>query len=212
VQITAWCERRGGLLLLVIPPMLVQFSLRPFFAEEHDWADFAVLLCFFILGYGIFAGERFTHLLRRDGLLLFGVGTAAVLALLALYLAGFPIFDWGENPGAPQFYLAHAVVVIIAFCYSLSMFVFGMRFLDVTNAWLRYAQEAALPFFVVHQPVIIIIAYFVVQWPVAGAVKLVVIVLGSFAASIGLYELVIRRIPLLRAFFGITSRRGDKPM
>ncbi len=70
----------------------------------------------------------------------------------------------------------------------------GMRFLDFSNRWLRYGQEAALPFFVLHQPVIIVIAFFVVQWNADIRVKLPVVVLSSFVVSIGLYELIVRRI------------------
>ena len=83
----------------------------------------------------------------------------------------------------------------------------GMRFLDFGNKWLQYGQEALLPFFVVHQPVIIVIAYFVVQWDGGLVPKLLVLVLGAFAVSLGLYQFVIRRIGPLRAMFGMKSRR-----
>lgn len=59
----------------------------------------------------------------------------------------------------------------------------------------------------VHQPVIIVIAFFVVQWDAGIPVKLSVIVLGSFAVSVGLYELIIRRVDPLRVVFGMKSRR-----
>jgi hypothetical protein len=82
----------------------------------------------------------------------------------------------------------------------------GMRFLDFTNKWLKYAQEAVLPFFIVHQPAIIVIAFFVVQWNVGILPKLITVVLSSFVVSVGLYELIIRRIRPLRLLFGMASR------
>jgi peptidoglycan/LPS O-acetylase OafA/YrhL len=86
----------------------------------------------------------------------------------------------------------------------------GMRFLDFSHAWLRYGQEAVLPFFMVHQPVIIVIAFFVVEWSIGIPVKLLAVVIGSFVLSLGLYELVIRRIGPLRAVFGMTPKRQDE--
>jgi hypothetical protein len=83
-----------------------------------------------------------------------------------------------------------------------------MRFLDFTNRWLHYGQEAILPFFVFHQPVIIVISYFVVQWETAILPKLLVIVLASFVATIGIYELVIHPFEPLRILFGMKSRRA----
>jgi hypothetical protein len=86
----------------------------------------------------------------------------------------------------------------------------GMRLLDFSNYWLRYGQEAALPFFVLHQPVIIVIAFFVVQWNAGILVKLPVVVLSSFAVTSGLYELVVRRINPLRLAFGMKTKSSNQ--
>ena len=85
----------------------------------------------------------------------------------------------------------------------------GMRFLDFTNKWLRYGQEAALPVFVLHQPVIVVIAFFVVQWSVGMWIKLPLVVLGSFAVTLCLHEFVVRRIRPLRILFGIKPPRSN---
>ena len=82
-----------------------------------------------------------------------------------------------------------------------------MRFLDYTNKWLKYWREAQLPFFVLHQPVIIVIAFYVVQWDAGILPKLLVVVVSSFLVTIGLYELFIRRIRPVRAFFGMKPKR-----
>jgi TRAP-type mannitol/chloroaromatic compound transport system permease small subunit len=74
-----------------------------------------------------------------------------------------------------------------------------------------------MPFFVLHQPVIIAIAYFVVQWDTSTALgagtgitlKLLVVVLGSLLVTLGLVELVIKRIPVLRGLFGMKTRRRE---
>jgi peptidoglycan/LPS O-acetylase OafA/YrhL len=88
------------------------------------------------------------------------------------------------------------------------MFIFyvGMRFLDTTNKWLQYGREASYPFFFLHQPVILFIAFFAVQWEISLLVKLLVVVIGSFALSLGLYELLVRRINPVRAVFGMKPR------
>jgi glucan biosynthesis protein C len=87
----------------------------------------------------------------------------------------------------------------------------GMRYLDFTNKWLRYGGETIMPLFVLHQPVIIVIAYFVVQWDTGITVKLLVVVLGSLAVTLSLVELVIKRINVLRRLFGMKIRRRETP-
>jgi len=204
------CDHRGGILLFIIPISIVKVILTPIVPLEHDWADFIFLMCFFALGYILFANERFNIAIRRDWLILLIVPTAIILGLLGMYLANIPVIEWSETPGIPQFYLLQFFVSIIAVGYSLTMLFVGMRFMDFSNKWLRYGQEAALPFFVLHQPVIIVIAFFVVQWEAGILLKLPVVVLSSFVVSIGLYKLIIRRVPLLRLAFGMKSKSLKK--
>jgi len=197
------CEHRGGILIFILPLWIVQFSLRPFFTQEHDWADFIFRMSFFILGYILFADERITRAVRRDGWLLLIIGTAIVVGLVGMYFLNVPVMTWGNDPSIPQYYLVLSLTTPVALCYSLAMLFIGMRYMDFSNQWLSYGQEAALPFFVLHQPVIIVIAFFVVQWNTGILVKLLVVVLGSFLVSTGLYEFVIRRIGPLRLLFGM---------
>jgi len=82
----------------------------------------------------------------------------------------------------------------------------GMRYLDTTNKWLQYGREASFPFYFVHQPVIIFVAFYAVQWDVHLSIKLLVVVFGSLALSLGLYDLLVRRINPVRALFGMKPR------
>jgi peptidoglycan/LPS O-acetylase OafA/YrhL len=59
----------------------------------------------------------------------------------------------------------------------------------------------------VHQPVIIFIAFYAVQWEVALLIKLLVVVIGSFMLSLGMYELLVRRINPIRALLGMKARK-----
>jgi surface polysaccharide O-acyltransferase-like enzyme len=203
------CERRGGILFFILPLLVVQLAPRPFFTLEHDWHDFLFQMAFFVLGYLLFADERIERAVRRDWRLLLALGTAIALGLLAAYALGIPVMDWGVDPSVPQYYVIMALITPVAFCFTLTMLFVGMRFLDFTNRWLRYGQEAALPFFVLHQPVIVVIAFFVVQWNAGIWIKLPVVVVSSFLVTIGLYELIVRRVRLLRLAFGIKAHSSD---
>ena len=80
-----------------------------------------------------------------------------------------------------------------------------MKYLSFSNKWLVYGNETIMPFYLFHQPVIIIIAFFVVQWGAGITLKLLVIVLGSLLVTLGLVELV-KRISVLRGLFGMKAR------
>jgi glucans biosynthesis protein C len=202
------CEHRGAILLFIVPLALLRLSLHPFFPEEHNWSDFFFLMVLFILGYLLFADDRLTRVVRRDWPISLAVGVAALLGALALALSA-ESFDIEAAPRTAQDFAFWGLVTVNSWCSTIFVLALGMYFLDFSHKWLRYGQEAILPFFVVHQPVIIVIAFFVVQWNAALPIKVAAVLLGSFVVSIGLYELIIKRIGPLRVVFGMKSGQRE---
>jgi len=199
------CEGRGGLLIFILPLVLVQIILRPFFLAEHDWADFAFTLIFFVCGYILYADERFLQAVRRDWPITLAIGIVSTLFFFAIGAAGVAM-DWAVAIRTPEFFLLWIVFSVNSWCWTLFVLNIGMRSLDFTNKWLQYGQDMIMPFFLVHQPVILTIAFFVVQWDADLWVKLLVVVLGSFVISLGVYELLVKRIAPARALFGMKAR------
>jgi glucan biosynthesis protein C len=199
-------RRRGGLLLFVIPLVIIQLVLRPYDPAEHGWADFVYTLAFFVYGYILYADERFVPAVRRVWPLMLAGG---VLSTLFFFVGGATdvALEWMDSPGTPGFYLLWSMWGINGWCWSLFMLYIGMRYLDFTNKWLVYGQETILPFYLLHQPVIIVIAFYVVQWDAGITLKLLVVVVGSLLVTLGLVELVIKRVGVLRGPFGMKALR-----
>jgi hypothetical protein len=74
-----------------------------------------------------------------------------------------------------------------------------------------YANDAVLPFYVLHETVIVVVAYFVLAWPIGGEAQYCAIALVSLAATLLLYDLGVRRSPLTRFLFGLKQARGTLP-
>jgi len=202
-------EKRGGMLLFVLPLGLSRVLFQPFSRPQtHGWLDFVYFFCFFILGYILYSDDRFPNAVRRDRWLLFAsaiVGLVSYFGLSAVY--GDIAFEWAQT-----FVLPWSIVLIFAFTliswgwaiFALSL---GMTGLNFSNKWLVYGNETIMPFYLVHQPVIIVISYFVVQWDVGLLVKLLVVVIGSFTITLGLVELLIRPFRPMRMLLGMKPRR-----
>jgi peptidoglycan/LPS O-acetylase OafA/YrhL len=195
-------NRRGSLLVFVIPIIFTRLILQPLFPELNGWSDFTFMLIFFICGYILISEKRFTQAIRRDWLLHLILG----IACMSFFIFA-PVYDWIGSPTTPGFYLAWSLHAINSWCWTMFIFYIGMRYLDFTNKWLHYAREASYPFFFIHQPMIIFIAFYAVEWQVSLPVKLLSVVIGSFAVSLGTYELLIRRIDPVRALFGMKARK-----
>jgi peptidoglycan/LPS O-acetylase OafA/YrhL len=196
---------RGGLLVFVIPLVLVRLVLQADFSSMNDLPGFVYQLLFFISGYILIADERFMQAIRRDRLLHLILGIACTLFFFSV-AAGVPVGDWMGSRATPWFYFTWIVFGINSWCWTMVMFYVGMRYLDFANRWLQYGREASYPFFMIHQPIIIFIAFYVVQWQVSLPIKLLAVVIGSFALSLGAYELLVRRVNPVRAVLGMKPR------
>lgn len=68
-----------------------------------------------------------------------------------------------------------------------------------------------LPFYVLHETVIVVIAYYILGWKIYGAAQYVLISLTSLVATLLLYEICVRRTPLTRLLFGLKPHRRPNP-
>jgi peptidoglycan/LPS O-acetylase OafA/YrhL len=204
-------EVRGGILLFVLPLALARILVQPFFAvEERGWLDFVYFLVFFILGYIIYSDDRFLGAVRRDRWLLFVGGLLGLVIFFGLFAAyGEIAFEWGMRFVVPWSIMLIFAFVLMSWGWALDVLYLGMKYLNFTNRWLEYGNETILPFYLLHQPVIIVIAFFVVQWDVNLWVKLFVILISSFLITLGLVELLIRPFRPMRRLFGMKIRKRN---
>jgi hypothetical protein len=72
---------------------------------------------------------------------------------------------------------------------------------------LAYANEAVLPFYILHQPVILIVGYFIIPLALPLAFKYLTIAPLAFVIVLGIYEYGIRRWNLVRQVFGLKARK-----
>jgi glucans biosynthesis protein C len=79
------------------------------------------------------------------------------------------------------------------------------RWLNHDGPVLRYSSQAVYPFYILHLPLATLIAYFVVRTEFAPGVKYTIIVLGAIGLSLVLYEVVVKRVNVLRVCFGLNA-------
>lgn len=182
-----------------------RFLFQPFFPQEHGWADFIYTFIFFISGYIAYSDNRFLDAVRRDRWLLFGGGVLSLLVLFGFFATG-RVIEWFTIFTAPWSYLLHFVFSITSWCWAIYVLYIAMTHMNFTNKWLIYGNETIMPFYLLHQPVIIVVSFFVVQWNAGILVKLPIVVVSSFVITRGLVELLIRPFRPMRMLFGMKPR------
>jgi hypothetical protein len=78
-----------------------------------------------------------------------------------------------------------------------------MKHLNFNSPKLQQANEAVLPFYVLHQSALIVVGYFVVRWPLPDVSKWLIIAPTSFVIIVALYTLLVQRVNVLRFLFGM---------
>jgi hypothetical protein len=92
---------------------------------------------------------------------------------------------------------------LLGWCWIIGLLGLGRRCLNFNHEFLAYANEAVLPFYILHHTVIYIIGYYVIQWSGNIGSKFIILFIISFTIIMAIYEILIRRINLLRFLFGM---------
>jgi len=204
-RLAAFCNRPAGLFVFVLPIALIQIMLRAPFPGYHGWTDFFSWFLIFVYGFILLADSRFENAIEKQGKLALFVGILCVLLMLVANVAGV-LSHWEH---ANSYSVAYIFYWLLLSTTSWSMIVavlyIGMRFLNFSNKVIHYANEAVLPFYILHQPLIVIIAFYMLSWPLPPGVKYLVISTTALIATLVLYELLIRRIKISRWLFGMKT-------
>ena len=205
-RLVAIASRRGGLLLLGAPLAATQVVLRPVFPAYQDWADVATYTLAFLLGAIFFSDRRFEAAVKAQIRWSLACGVLSTFGLGAVLLAQLII---GSPGGAqPAYLLVAEAVVWSAFIWSwlLALLYLGARWLNTPHRWLRYMEESILPVYVIHHPVVLLVASFVVTWNYGVWTKFTVIAALVAALTFTIYEFGVRRWRITRLFFGLSPK------
>lgn len=195
-----------GLALWALPALpLVLYSvlLWRHFPPTHDlihdgWLH-AVYFTLFLYGYWIgLDAALWAELVRLRWRTL---GAALVLLALTMALRG---------AAAPQGgWAARIAVRVLADLYLWSMLLailgWAHHRLNQPWPWLRWAQEAVYPWYVLHQTAIIVLAVALARWKLGPVLEPVVLLAGTVLACWAVTA-VVQRVRWMRPLFGLPAR------
>jgi hypothetical protein len=186
--------------LLVLIPVFI--LVLPWLQTDDDLSGQPPVGFFLLvlLGFLLLAEERIGRVIDRDWVWLLAVGLVASVA----YIWAEPR-AWGDTAAV---YIGKKLLYEIGvWCVILGLLGLGHRFLMGGGRVLKYATEAAYPFYILHQTAIVAFAYVVCAWDWPVWAKFTVIALASLTLSLGVYEVAVRRWGPVRFLFGMKPRR-----
>ncbi|WP_407351655.1 acyltransferase family protein [Luteimonas sp. R10] len=198
----------------VLLPVAWLFScswwLQPRFPETHalfgDWYAHAKYFAFFLAGWVVAREQRFWSGVQAMRGRMLALALTAIALELSLRAAGrylppgdIPAFalhvDWGMiERFARALYSWTALLAIFGWSHAL---------LNRPFRWLPYASEAVYPWYVLHQSLIVPLAFALAPMRLGPILEPLAVLAGTVAGCLWLHEFVIRRTALLRPLFGL---------
>ncbi len=174
------------------------------YVREGNVAELLYYFPYFLFGVLFLTNPVVAETLKENALKI--LGFACITGVL-IYLS-----DWlrtSEN----FFYLTIApgeIKVLSALLKTANQWLWlqailglSMRYLSSSGRQLKYLNQLVFPIYILHQTVIIIVGYYVIQVPGSITFKFSAILLGSLLIMLGLYEAVLKRAAITRLLFGI---------
>ncbi|MDN3017384.1 acyltransferase family protein [Paenibacillus sp. BSR1-1] len=159
--------------------------------------DLVFYLAIFIYGYYFLSNEAFKPVLQKTIKIHFSIAMITSIVFIVWFMKAIP------QPGTISDVIFYAVHSLNCWSWLLCIFFLADRYLSFSNRFLKYGSEASMPFYVLHQPVIVLFGYLIndLSWPMH--VKLIFLVSASFMVIMLCYQFVIKRIRVLRFLFGM---------
>jgi peptidoglycan/LPS O-acetylase OafA/YrhL len=181
--------------------ILSQFILRQYFPKSthalyNDWAYFTYYLIFFISGFVLFTSPKIIKALTRDRKL-YLYQTLIFSVLLFLLPTIF------SQPSTVQDYSRGITEMIISLSCGLTAIGYFKRYFNKDHAYRKIMNEAIYPFYLLHQPALIFVGYFVLQWNISYAMQAFMITILSLFSILITYWFIIRKLNVLRVCFGL---------
>jgi peptidoglycan/LPS O-acetylase OafA/YrhL len=170
-------------------------------APEIPGGPIVYYLFIFLLGVVAMSDPRFMDAAERYRVPALVVG----LALAVFWVLSADFRDSLPDPGSGRAGLS-ILGVAGTWLSVLGMMGMGRRYLDRTSRVQRYLAEASYPVYILHQTVIVIIAFYVVRLAAPQPVQWLTLIVAAVLGTFVLYEMA-RRVGALRFVLGMKVRR-----
>ena len=208
----AFASLRGGWLLLLpaLPKTIALMTLADAFPGTndltHDWYQHALYFPYFLFGWWMASDPGLWGELRAM--------RKRALALAAFNWIAYLLVTEVLPDDVDGFTLAAVRWMggLNTWLWCVAVLGWSATLLDRPFRWLPYATEAVLPWYVLHQSILIAVAFVLVPLRIGPVAEPLLVTAATIVGCLVLHEFAIRRSPILRACFGLkpadASRRG----
>ena len=187
-------------LLVVIAAFVAEALIinpRPYELYAMTWHGFFLGLLAFFFGFCfVLSGQSFWEMIRKWRWLF-------LISAVTFFIIRIKLF----RQFSPNY-----LVAIESGCWIFSAFAFGFKYLNHPGKALSYLSKAAYPVYIIHMIFLYLGSLLIFPLNIIAPLKFIIILAFTGAGCFTLYELVIRRVRIIRPLFGLkTGQKSPFP-
>lgn len=201
--------KKLGSFLLVIPLILILIISKKYFPSDSksllNLSSTLYFGFFLILGM-LFASAETTwvHLKqhRKLNTLLF------ILSSIAFYI----YYLMPHELLSPYFStkilwnIWYIVCCLVGWTFVISLLGFAQIWLNKKSTLVKNLNEAIYPFYILHQTIIVVLAYYIIQLDMSIPIKILLLITCSFPVILLIYRYLVYPFKIMRILFGMKNR------
>jgi peptidoglycan/LPS O-acetylase OafA/YrhL len=177
-----------------------QAILGPYFPEQthalyNDWASMAFYIIFFLAGFMLLSNKNIIESIRKQRR--FYLGEAAIatgfMFLSTHIIADERALDLAWNISS----------YFLAWSCGLAAIGYARQYLNRDSTLRKLANEAIYPFYLLHQPVILILGFLLIKIEMADFPRFLLLIVLSFGITCAVYWYLVRPFTFTRIIFGM---------
>jgi peptidoglycan/LPS O-acetylase OafA/YrhL len=204
-KLIAFFSRKMNLNWLLLILIISQVILRQYFPKSthalyNDWAYFTYYLLFFISGFVLFTSTKIIEKVSENRRMFLYQTLVFTILLFSLPLI------FGAKSIA-QDYARGITEIVISLSCGITAIGYFKKYFNREHKLRKVLNEAIYPFYLLHQPVLIFVGYFVLDWNVSYGAQAFCIIIISLFFIIVPYWFLIRKLNFLRVPFGMKVKK-----
>ncbi len=193
--------------LLFIPLCFYYFTLYLKYPEQlglvDDW--FVLIFSATLLFYGFVLGSSDKFWAACEKYRFYYLVAVGVCVLMLYYNYWWKLDFPKENNF--KLYLYGLLNSLHIWLLILTVIGFVKKHLNFNNRFLQYTNQAVYPFYILHQTVIVILGYYIVQLTIPVFLKIVILVPVTFGSIFLIYHFLIKPFILTRILYGLKPKQ-----
>jgi peptidoglycan/LPS O-acetylase OafA/YrhL len=203
----------GKRVYLLMLPGILWFTFTSWDLPEtndliHDGSYFVYWLFFLLAGFICILQPKLMDSLERNRRFALTIGFLSLMTWEAMRWNGVePLHPHWPFKNIAFSYAFTALRPIIAWGWVLALVGYGKHYFNRSHKVLNYLNQAVYPFYILHQTVIVLLAYYIVQTQNESILSKYIYTVGiTFFVTVLTYHLLIRPYALTRFLFGMKPK------